>query len=322
MSYDLLIIGAGVSGLYTWKIAETYNLNGFIIESSENYGGQLTNTYPEKKIRNMPGFDSISAKEFAKILFDSINKENSLIKLLLNTKIINIKENKDNNSKTFKVTFSNNTEEEFKFIVIADGYGQFEPKTITTKSYDNLLYAINKTDLFENKKIAIFGGGDSAIDWANNLVKKSDKTYLIHRRNEFRGTTKNTIDFEENGGLVKIPFVLNSFIEENDLISKIIIKNSENDDIKEIIDIDYVIVQFGNQIKKSEYPNLDIKRDLLKKIIVDNNMETTIKQVYAIGDSCSYDRKMRNIIFSFAESLKAITTIESIISGKNIHRNW
>ena len=170
---------------------------------------------------------------------------------------------------------------------------------------NSLFYSVKDKNYFKNKKVCIFGGGDSALDWAIELSKFA-QVILVHRRNEFRGT-EHSVEMakklEKEGKLkIKTPFQINS-IEGEDKISAISIK-SEDGKIEKIT-TDCVLGFFGLIMKLG--PIAEWGLNLEKKTIPVNteNFQTNKEGIFAIGDICTYPGKLKLILSGFHEGALA-----------------
>ena len=184
--------------------------------------------------------------------------------------------------------------------------GSFEPRKISLKEAEELegksvFYAIRNKEQFKNKKISIFGGGDSALDWALELSKYS-KITLIHRRNEFRGAQHTLTEIKklEKAGKVSIktPCQIESLDNKNELKS---ITIKYEDGKKEKISTDVILGFFGLIMKLGPIAEWGLNMD--KKTIEVNpeNFETNKKGIFAAGDICYYPGKLKLILSGFHE---------------------
>ena len=168
-----------------------------------------------------------------------------------------------------------------------------------------IFYSIKDKNYFKDKKICIFGGGDSALDWAIDLSKLSTVT-LIHRRNEFRGakhTEEIARKLEKEGKLkIKTPYQINS-IEGDDKIKSISIKSEDGKNEK--IETDCILGFFGLIMKLGPIAEWGLNLD--KKTIPVNteNFQTNKEGIFAIGDICSYPGKLKLILSGFHEGALA-----------------
>ena len=221
-------------------------------------------------------------------------------------------------------------------IIIAGGVGSFEPRKFSVKEaekFENngIYYSVKDKNYFKDKKVCIFGGGDSALDWAIELSKFSE-VILVHRRSEFRGAEHSAEiakKLEKEGKLkIKTPFQINS-IEGQDKISAITIKSDDGKTEKVITDC--VLGFFGLIMKLG--PIAEWGLNLEKKHIPVNveNFQTNKEGIFAIGDICTYPGKLKLILSGFHEGALAARAcfklarpnekyrFEFTTTSKNIH---
>ena len=297
---DVVIIGAGPVGLFAVHQLGIKGLSAVVIDNLDKAGGQCIELYPDKPIYDIPAIPECTGEGLTKNLLEQIKPFNT--EFFYNERVDEVKQNKDN----WIVKTSNKNEFTAPNIIIAGGVGSFEPRklsTIDTQKYEgkSLFYSVKNKDEFKNKNIAIFGGGDSALDWTLELSKFS-KITLIHRRNEFRGAphTLSEIKKLENDGkiLIKTPCQLVS-IEGDENIDSILIKF--DDGKTEKIKIDTILSFFGLIMKLG--PIAEWGLNMNKKTIEVNseNFETNKKGIFAVGDICSYPGKLKLILSGFHE---------------------
>ena len=182
---DVVIVGAGPTGLFCAHQLGIIGLKCEIVDNLDKIGGQCIELYPDKPIYDIPAIPECTGEELTKNLIDQIKPFN--FNFHLNERVQEIKN--ENNNWILKT--SKGKEFSSPNIVIAGGVGSFEPRKFPSKSCEkfegkSVLYSIKDKSIFKNKSVVIFGGGDSALDWAIELSKDS-KVALIHRRDEFRG---------------------------------------------------------------------------------------------------------------------------------------
>jgi len=304
---DVVIVGAGPAGLFAVHQLGINGLKSEVIDNLDKAGGQCIELYPDKPIYDIPGISICTGEELTKSLLKQI--EPFKTNFHFNERVQEIsKENDKWIVKTSKnKTFSSPN------IIIAGGVGSFEPRKLLLKDSEkyegkNIFYSVSDKSKFKGKKISIFGGGDSALDWALELSKISDVT-LIHRRDEFRGAshTLNEIKkLEKSGKLtIKTKYQLTS-IEGDKNIKSIIIKNDEEKKIK--IETDYILSFFGLIMKLGPITEWGLNMD--KKTIPVNteNFETNKKGIFAVGDICTYPGKLKLILSGFHEA--ALASVE------------
>jgi len=182
---DTLIIGAGPVGLFCVHQLGIIGLKCEVVDNLDKIGGQCIELYPDKPIYDIPAVPECTGEELTNNLIEQIKvfKTN----FHLNERVEEIKKAE----KKWLVKTNKGTEFEASSIIIAAGVGSFEPRKFPTKEIEKyegkqILYSIKDKKIFKDKTVTIFGGGDSALDWAIELSDTS-KVILIHRRDEFRG---------------------------------------------------------------------------------------------------------------------------------------
>ena len=217
---DAVIIGAGPIGLFAVHQLGIKGLKSEIIDNLDKAGGQCIELYPDKPIYDIPAVPECSGKSLTENLLKQIKPFGS--KFHLKERVQEIKEE----SGIWTVKTNKNKIFQTPNIIIAGGVGSFEPRKLSLKELTkfegkSVFYSVTDKDLFKNKKISIFGGGDSALDWALEFSKNS-KVTLIHRRDEFRGaphTLKELKKLKKAGKIsIKTPFQIKSINEGNELI--------------------------------------------------------------------------------------------------------
>ena len=301
---DAIIVGAGPTGLFAVHQLGIIGLKCEVIDNLDRAGGQCIELYPDKPIYDIPGIPECTGGQLTEGLLKQIKpfKNNFHLK----QRVEEIK--KENNSWTVKTNSGNLFSA--PNIIIAGGVGSFEPRKLSLKEAEKfegkqIFYSVTNKDFFNNKNISIFGGGDSALDWALEL-SKSNKITLIHRRNEFRGAahTLSEIKKKEKEGkiIVKTPYNLKSIVSDR-AISEIEIENEDGKE--ERIKTDYILSFFGLIMKLG--PIADWGLNINHKTIPVNteSFQTNKEGIYAIGDICSYPGKLKLILSGFHEAALA-----------------
>ncbi len=304
---DVVIVGAGPVGLFAVHQLGIKGLKAEVIDNLDKAGGQCIELYPDKPIYDIPAIPECTGKELTENLLKQIKPFKT--NFHLNNRVQEVS-NENNN---WLVKTNNNKVFSAPNIIIAGGVGSFEPRKISLKESEkyegkNIFYSVSDKNKFKGKKVVIFGGGDSALDWTLELSKISNVT-LIHRRDEFRGAphTLNEIKkLEKTGKLqIKTKYQISS-IEGDKNIKSITIKNDEEKSIK--IDTDYVLGFFGLIMQLG--PIAEWGLNMNKKTISVNteNFQTNKKGIFAIGDICSYPGKEKLILSGFHEA--ALASVE------------
>ena len=297
---DTIIIGAGPVGLFAVHQLGIKGLKSIVIDNLDKAGGQCIELYPDKPIYDIPAVPECTGEELTNKLLEQIKPFKT--EFFLNERVEEVKQDKEN----WIVKTNNDNEFSAPNIIIAGGVGSFEPRKLAVKEAEKfedkfLFYAVKDKEQLKNKNISIFGGGDSALDWALELSKFS-KINLIHRRDEFRGaphTLSEIKKLEKEGKIfIKTPCQLES-IKGKDKIDTITLKFDSGK--TEQIKTDVVLSFFGLIMKLG--PIAEWGLNMNKKTIEVNskNFETNKKGIFAAGDICSYPGKLKLILSGFHE---------------------
>ena len=300
---DLLIIGAGPTGLFAVFEAGLLKMKCHLIDALPQPGGQLAELYPKKPIFDIPGFPSVNAGVLVDNLMEQIKQFEPGFTLgetaVSLTKV---------DEEWFEVVTNKGTVHRAKAVAIAGGLGTFEPRK---PDFENLAqfeengveYFVKEPEVFRDKKVVIAGGGDSALDWSIFLSNVASEVTLIHRRNEFRGALDSVEKVQnlKNEGKIKLitPAEVTAIKGESTLQAITVEKEGESFDIE----TDYFIPLFGLTPKLGELGNWGL--DIEKNAIVVNNAldyQTNIEGVYAIGDINTYPGKLKLILCGFHEA--------------------
>ena len=301
---DLLIIGAGPTGLFTVFEAGLLKIKCHIIDALPQPGGQLAELYPKKPIFDIPGYPSVGAGELIDNLMEQIKQFEPGF-TLSETAVSLTKVDEE----WFEVVTNKGTVHRAKAVAIAGGLGTFEPRK---PEFDNVAdyeekgieYFVKDPELFRDKKIVIAGGGDSALDWSIFLSNVAKEVTLIHRRNEFRGALDSVEKVQELKNQGKINLITPAevtAVKGEGRVQAITVQKEG----KEAFDLetDYFIPLFGLTPKLGELANwgLEIEKNAIK---VDNSLDyqTNIDGVYAIGDINTYPGKLKLILCGFHEA--------------------
>tara|TARA_B100002052_G_scaffold203144_1_gene185464 strand:+ start:376 stop:1395 length:1020 start_codon:yes stop_codon:yes gene_type:complete len=298
---DAVIIGAGPVGLFSIHQLGIKGLKSEVIDNLDRAGGQCIELYPDKPIYDIPAIPECTGKELTENLLKQIKPFKT--NFHFNERVQEVSSQNDN----WIVKTNRNKTFIAPNIIIAGGVGSFEPRKISLKDAEkyegkSIFYSVSDKNKFKGKKITIFGGGDSALDWTLELSKISNVT-LVHRRDEFRGAphTLNEIKKLQKSGKLKIKTKYQlSEIEGDKSIKSITIKNDDEKTLK--IDTDFVLGFFGLVMQLG--PIADWGLNMNKKTILVNteNFQTDKKGIFAIGDICTYPGKERLILSGFHEA--------------------
>ncbi|MBP2076465.1 NAD(P)/FAD-dependent oxidoreductase [Oceanobacillus polygoni] len=311
--YDVTIIGSGPTGLFTAFYGGMRQASVKIIESLPHTGGQLTALYPEKYIYDVAGFPKVRAQELVDRLEEQANMFNP--EIVLGQAIETVEKLEDD---SFKLT-SNTGEVHFtKTMIITAGNGAFQPRRLNIGESErfegiNLHYYVKDMNQFKDKNVVLLGGGDSAVDWALMLEKVAKKVTLVHRRDEFRAHEHSVEQLKASTVELLTPFTPSDIVT-SDKIDQIIFQEVKGDRTVEI-EVDDVICNYGFISSLGPIKNwgLEIEKN---SIVVNTKMETNIPGIYAAGDICTYEGKVKLIVTGFGEGPTAINNAKNYIDPK------
>ena len=301
---DVLVIGAGPVGIFVVQQLGLIGLKAEVVDNLDKIGGQCIELYPDKPIYDIPAVPECTGEELTNNLINQLKPFD--IKFHLSERVEEVKKDSEN----WQVKTNKGTEFSTPNIIIAGGVGSFEPRKFSPKECEkfenkSIFYSIKDKTIFKGKTVSIFGGGDSALDWAIELSKDS-KVNLIHRRDEFRGAQASVDKINE---LVKS--------DKINLITKYQLKSVSGKENLESIEIehdnkevknlktDYVLGFFGLIMQLGPIANWGLNIDK-KTISVDTEkFETNQKGIYAVGDICAYPGKLKLILSGFHEGALA-----------------
>ncbi|KAB8154422.1 ferredoxin--NADP(+) reductase [Kordia sp. TARA_039_SRF] len=301
---DILIIGAGPTGLFAVFEAGLLKLKCHLIDALPQPGGQCAEIYPKKPIYDIPGYPEVLAGDLVDNLMKQIEPFEPTFTLGERAETI---EKLDDG--TFIVTTNKGTKHHAPIVAIAGGLGSFEPRKPPIQNLANyedkgVEYIIRDPEMYRNKKVVIAGGGDSALDWSIFLTDVASEVTLVHRRNEFRGALDSVEKVQELKNLGKInlitPAEITAIHGEQHVTAVEVTKKGE---APITLETDHFVPLFGLAPKLGPIADwgLEIEKNAIK---VDNTLDyqTNIPGIYAIGDVNTYPGKLKLILCGFHEA--------------------
>lgn len=300
---DILIIGAGPTGLFTVFEAGLLKLRCHLIDALPQPGGQCSEIYPKKPIYDIPAYPEILAGDLTDRLMEQIKQFEP--GFTLGERADTIEKQEDG---SFVVTTNKGTRHQAPVVAIAGGLGSFEPRkpvipNIVDFEDKGVEYIIRDPEIYRNKKVVIAGGGDSALDWSIFLTEVASEVTLVHRRNEFRGALDSVDRVQELKNLGKINLITPAEVKGilgNDHVTGVVIEQKGKDSF--ILDVDHFIPLFGLSPKLGPIGNwgLEIEKNAIKVDTFD--YQTNVPGIYAIGDVNIYPGKLKLILCGFHEA--------------------
>ncbi len=303
---DVLIIGAGPVGLFAVFECGMLGLNCVVLDTLPEIGGQCAALYPEKPIYDIPAYPKINGED----LISNLEKQIDVFSpsFCLGEEAQSFTASEDG----FTVRTDKGNVIQAKAIIIAAGVGSFgpnRPPLENIESYEgkSVFYMVKRRADFAGKRIAIAGGGDSAVDWCLSLSEVAEKIYFIHRRDKFRAAehSVNGVHALAETGKVEItvPYQLSALHGDNGQLEKLDIK--DNDGNIRSLEVDILLPFFGlaSSLKPFEDWGLNIVQNQIPVDVI--TQQTVQAGIYAIGDGCTYEGKLKLILQGFSEAATA-----------------
>jgi len=321
---DALIIGAGPCGLFQVFELGLLGIKADIIDSLPAAGGQCTWLYPDKPIYDIPAVPVCTGAGLVASLMTQIEPFKPVFHL--GEEVVALQPIEGG----FRVRTAPGKEFLAKTIFIAGGVGSFQPRKLHLEGADDLEgrfihYSVQDPALFKGKRLAILGGGDSALDWALALGPDAAALTLIHRRDDYRAAPASVAQLKSraaSGAVEIIESASATALRRNgDRLTGI--ELSLKDGSPRTVEADHVLVFFGLSPKLG--PIAEWGLTLHKKAItVDTEaFQTNVPGIFAIGDICDYPGKKKLILSGFHEAALAAFAAKALLEpGKKVHLQY
>lgn len=308
--YDVTIIGGGASGLYSSFYAGLRDMKTKLIEFQGQLGGKVQ-LFPEKKIWDIGGHLPITGDEFIKKLVAQGLTFDPTVEL--NTKVLKLVEN----GEIFEIHTDKGIHYS-KTVIIAVGGGIIKPQKLKVdgvpkKDLKNLHYVVREFEQFRDQVVFISGGGNTAIDWANELHGIAKEIHVAYRGEKLSAHESQVAYLEQhakihlNSSIKKVMAV-----ENTGCVTEVIINDETSD---KVVKIDHLIVSHGFDMDQSiEYAfeeSLERVDDFYIKTTP--QLKTNIHGVFAVGDIANYEGKVNLLIGCFQDAVNAVNMAKTYI---------
>ncbi len=301
--YDITIIGAGPTGLFAAYYAGFRGLRTKIVDSQSDLGGQVTALYPDKYIYDVAGFPKILGKDLIRNQIEQTMQYNPTV--VLNERVEVLERLPDGN---YRLVTHTGQEHFTRVVLIAGGIGAFTPKKYNRPELDRyegrgLFFAVRNREDFRDRRVLVVGGGDSALDWALNLLPLVRDLTLIHRRDQFRAHEDSVRKLFASPARVKLFYELKA-LEGDEWVQRAVIFHNRTKE-EEVLEVDAVLAFLGlvSNLGPIREWGLHIEED---SIVVNTKMETNLPGVYAAGDITTYPGKLKLIATGYGEAATAV----------------
>jgi len=308
---EVVIIGAGPCGLFQVFELGLLGMTCHLVDSLGAPGGQCTELYPDKTIYDIPALPVCGAQELIDRLMQQIAPFNT--PLHLGQEVTQLRKREDGR---FDVDSVLGTRFDAGAVVIAGGVGSFQPRRIGVPNAElfegkSIHYRVREAAQYHGKKLAIFGGGDSALDWVIDFAGKAASITHVHRRPEFKAAPASVARMRalaDAGQLQYIQGLAESLRMTGDVLTGINVKGADGE--LHAIDADHVFAFFGLHPKLG--PIAEWGMELEKKALkVDpEKFQTSVPGIFAVGDINHYPGKKKLILSGFHEAALAAFAIQ------------
>ena len=316
---DIIIIGAGPTGLFTVFEAGLLKLKCHLIDALAQPGGQCSEIYPKKPIYDIPAYPEILAGDLTDKLLEQCKQFEP--GFTLGERAEEITRGDDG---IFTVTTNKGTQHQAPVVAIAGGLGSFEPRKPQLENLEKfedngIEYIIKDPEIYRDKRVVIAGGGDSALDWSIFLANINAEVTLVHRRNEFRGALDSVEKVIELKKQNKINIITPAEIVKlngDRVLKSVVIASNDNE---QEVEVDHFIPLFGLSPKLGPIANwgLEIEKNAIKVDTYD--YQTNIPGIFAIGDVNTYPGKLKLILCGFHEATLMCQSAYKIINPGKKH---
>ncbi|WP_321963078.1 NAD(P)/FAD-dependent oxidoreductase [Paraburkholderia sp. J7] len=321
---DALIIGAGPVGLFQVFELGLMEIHAHVVDSLPVVGGQCAELYPDKPIYDIPAVLMCTGQQLVDALMKQIEPFGATFHLGQEVQIVEPRADG-----RFFVQTSKGTQFLAKTVFIAAGVGSFQPRTLKLSGIERyrdtqLFYRLRDLERFRDKDIVVCGGGDSALDWALQLVDVAQSVILLHRREGYRAAPATVAKMHalcEEWRMQSIVGQLTGFDDEGGKLTRI--KVTGGDGVTRSLELDYLLVFYGlsPQLGPIAQWGLEIER---KQLPVDTaRFETSVPGIFAVGDINTYPGKKKLILSGFHEAaLAAFGAAHHVFPEKKIHLQY
>lgn len=304
MVYDVVVVGGGPAGLTAGIYARTRSLSTLILEA-QAMGGQLAWLYPTKSVYDYPSYIAIEGGELGDLLTMHARESGAE---MVSGEVMDLKRE----SQVFRMTTREGQTYEARAVILAMGMGLFEPKRLDIPGEVELegkgvTYQVRDRREFRGQRVLIVGGGDSALEYALEIVASAKEVTLVHRRGEFRAMEKNVEAVRKVPVKVMFNAELTS-IEGDRRVERAVVYDNRTLK-KTVLEIDSVLINIGFEPKTTPLPKWGIALEGERLIKVKADMSTSVPGVYACGDIVSYPGKDKRIVTACGEAVTAVMSV-------------
>lgn len=304
--YDVTIIGGGPAGMYAAFYSGMRDLKTKVIDANEQLGGRML-IYPEKMIWDVGGVTPILCEK----LIGQLEQQSQTFEptIVLGTQVYGMEQQEDG---TYILVTSEGEKHWTRTLILAIGRGilkmaKLELEGAERYEVSNLHYTVQELEPFRGKRVLISGGGNSAVDWANELEPIAEQVTVVHRREQFGGHEKNIVKMKESSVDVRTPYEVTQLFSSNgEMIDRVTVAHLESGTTEQLA-VDAVIVNHGLKADFSGIKDWGLKMDDWN-VFVNGKLESNLPGIFAAGDFANYDSKLNLIAGAFTDAALAVNS--------------
>ncbi|WP_336621343.1 NAD(P)/FAD-dependent oxidoreductase [Streptomyces sp. DH10] len=306
VSVDLLIIGAGPTGLYGAYYAGFRGLSVAVADALPEVGGQIAALYPEKFIYDVAGFPAVRGQDLVDRLAEQAWRWNPTY--LLGHGVTRL----DDTGEGIVATTDAGARITAGAVLVCGGIGNFIPRELPVGSEylgRGLRYFVPRLHELAGQDVVVVGGGDSALDWALSLEPIASSVTLVHRRTRFRAHERSVEQVHASSVRVLTPYEVEKVSGEG-AVSEVVVACSDGDRVTLPAQSVVAALGFIADLGPIERWGLELRR---RRILVDRTMRTNRERVFAAGDIADHDGKVSLISIGFGEAALAVNHIAALL---------
>lgn len=304
--YDVTIIGGGPAGMYAAFYSGMRDMKTKLIEAKDELGGRML-IYPEKMIWDVGGITPILCEK----LIAQLEQQTATFEptLVFGQQITRHTKQEDN---TYILESATGQKHWTRTVILAIGRGilkmaKLELEGAERYEVSNLHYTVQELEPFRGKRVLISGGGNSAVDWANELEPIAEQVTIVHRRDMFGGHESHIQRMKTSSVDVRTPYeVVQLFSSNGANIDRVTLNNVETGEIKQL-EVDEVIVSHGLKSDYSGIKDWGLNMDDWN-VYVSPKLETNLPGIFGAGDFAYYDSKLNLIAGAFTDGALAVNS--------------